>query len=303
MKMVTIVALVLAAAGASGPTRPATPARAPREGHIVTHWPNGHVKTDVTYHDDQYEGEYRTFYESGTPWEVRHFRAGHEDGAQQSWSESGQLYLNYEARDGRRYGLVNAAPCVQAETADGLPYYESADFTPRWQPVTHRVASFHLTTQTGRVISARDLDGRIHVASFIYTQCAAVCPQLVAQLRRVEQATRDLPDVTLVSYTVTPETDTPRALAAFGRERGIDPSRWWLVTGERDQIYRLARGSYFADDNRVGPAVGGTSTDFLHTEKVVLVDRAGHLRGIYNGTEARDVDLLVADIRRLQAVP
>ena len=264
---------------------------AKRNGRVETFWPNGHMKSDVTYRDDAYDGEYRTWYESGKPYELRHYVAGHEEGLQQSWTEAGMVYLNYEVRNGRRYGFVNAAPCMTVGgDRPSLPFYDSPEFTPRWSPVAHRIGSFNLTRQTGDSISERGLRNRAHVASFIYTKCAAVCPILIQQLARVRAAT----DALIVSYSVTPDVDTPSALAAFGRERGIDPSRWWLVTGNRDQIYRLARRSYFADDDRAGGAA------FLHTEKVLLVDGAGRLRGIYNGTQPHDIDQLIADIAALE---
>jgi protein SCO1/2 len=119
-------------------------------------------------------------------------------------------------------------------------------------------------------------------------------------LTKVQQAVKTLQDVVLVSYSVTPDTDTPSALADFGRERSIDPDRWRLVTGDRQAIWRLARDSYFADDAR---ALGGDpppEAAFLHTEKVLLVDRQLRLRGVYNGTSASDLEHLVADVRQLE---
>jgi protein SCO1/2 len=277
----------------------ATPAV--RNGHVQTFWPNGRLRSEATYAADAYEGEYRTWYQSGKPYELRHYDKGHEEGLQQSWTEAGELYLNYEVRDGRRYGMVNATPCVTVgEKMPGLPYYDTPDFTPRWAPVTHRLGAFRLRTQTGRSISEASLRGRIHVASFVYTKCAAVCPILLRQLTRVQSATRNIPGALIVSYTVTPDVDTPSALAAFGRDRGIDSSRWWLVTGPADQIYGLARASYFADDNRAGPAAGGATTSFLHTERVLLVDGDGRLRGVYNGTQPHEIDQLIADVGRLR---
>jgi len=254
-----------------------------RSESVRARWPNGKLRSQIDYRDGQYDGAYRTWYESGRPYELRHYRKGHEEGRQQAWTESGELYINYDVKNGRHYGLVNATPCV--------PYYESKNFDPQWSPVEHRVGSFALTRQTGARVSQDDLDGKIHVASFIYTKCAAVCPVLVAQLLRVQRAFRSNPNVVLVSYTVTPETDSPAVLREFGLERHIDPARWWLVTGDRDQIYRLARQSYFADDDR--------SDTFLHTEKVLLVDADRRLRGVYNGTQPHQIDQLIEDITAL----
>ncbi len=260
-----------------------------------TFWPNGQRRTEAVYEDGVYEGEYRSWYANGRPFELRHYVAGHEAGLQQAWSNTGTLYINYEARDGRHYGMENSTPCVPPPglSKSSVPYFEDRKFTPHWTPVAHRVGAFRLTTQTGKTVTGGDLAGHIHVASFIYTRCAAVCPLLVRQLLRVQEATRGMPDVTLVSYTVTPDTDSPAVLAAFGRDRGVDARRWWLVTGDRRQIHSLARQSYFADEDR--------ADDFLHTEKVLLVDGGGHLRGVYNGTQPFEIDQLASDIVRLRA--
>jgi protein SCO1/2 len=189
---------------------------------------------------------------------------------------------------------------VQAvRPAETLPFYDGPDFTPRWTPsVRHHVAPFALRAQTGQPFTSDDLAGRVHVASFIYTRCAGVCPMMVEQLAKVQAALATRPGALLVSYTVTPNDDTPALLAQFGAARGIDPARWKLVTGDADQIYGLARTSYFSDDGRLDKA-RPASEQFLHTEKVLLVDRAGRLRGVYNGTLSREIEKLIEDMDEL----
>lgn len=329
-RAVVVCAMLLSALTAAAATlrfsagSSTVPARtAVRSGRVVQYWPDGLMKSDVTYRNDAYEGEYRTWHANGQPFEWRHYVNGREEGIQQSWTDAGVLYLNYEVRDGRRFGLVNASPCEPVHGAtsppkDGgaprepattaatmqpdhaapaartstLPFYDEATFTPRWRPVDHRVGDFSLTTQTGAGISGEALRGRPYVASFIYTQCAAICPLLVRQLSRVQRAG----GARIVSFSVAPEVDTLEQLARFGQENGVDPERWSLVTGDKATIYRLARDGYFADDSRLDvqdPAA------FLHTEKLVLVDAEGRLRGIYNGTQPHAVDQLIADLATL----
>jgi protein SCO1/2 len=99
-------------------------------------------------------------------------------------------------------------------------------------------------------------------------------------------------DVSLVSFSVTPEQDTPAVLASYARNRQIDTTRWTLLTGSREQLFRAARTFYYADDGR---RLTGAPEDFLHTEKVLLVDRHGRLRGVYNGTARADIRHLIAD--------
>jgi protein SCO1/2 len=179
-----------------------------------------------------------------------------------------------------------------------LPYYESSDLTPHWAPVAHRVHSFRLVTQAGTPLQETDLDGRIHVASFIFTRCPNLCPMLVTRLLRVQEAAREWPDVRVVSFSVTPTLDTPSVLAAFAREHGIDAERWWLATGDAPVIRRLARESYFANDSRAEDA--GATDALLHTENVVLVDQQRRLRGVYNGTQPFEIERLLEDIRTLR---
>jgi len=182
--------------------------------------------------------------------------------------------------------------------APALPYYDSADLSPRWsRSVSHRIADFSLVTQDGTPISRADLLGRVHVASFIYTHCAGVCPSMITQLKKV-QAAIDGQRAVLVSYSVAPHQDTPDTLSAFATLRGIDGARWRLITGDAEQIYALARTSYFADDGRIDPAMPAAE-QFLHTEKVLLVDREGRLRGVYNATLPYEIDKLTADLATL----
>jgi protein SCO1/2 len=283
------------------------------------YWPNGRARSVAAFRDDAYHGLRLAWDEAGALRERRHYEQGRESGPQQAWTETGELYLNYEVRDGRRYGFVNAHPCVPVlapgategtPPANGvqpptsgeragtsrarLPYYDSPELTPRWRPVSHRVASFDLRAQTGARVTDAELRGRIHVASFVFTSCPSLCPTLVGRLRRVQAAAANWPDVRLVSFSVAPAADTPEVLAEFGRQRGIDPGRWLLLTGDAAQIRRLARESYFADDSR------GGAQALLHTEKLLLVDAESRLRGVYNGSQPFDVERLIADIAALR---
>jgi protein SCO1 len=261
----------------------------------VQYWPNGRPRLEARYDGEVLHGRYRTWYRSGALFEDREYDHGRESGLQRSYTEDGKLFLNYEARGGRRYGYVNARPCLPVHAGAALPYYDSPELTPRWEPVAHRVADFDLVTQKGAPLRATDLDGKIHVASFVFAQCPSVCPTLLKRLARVQEAARDWPDVALVSFSVTPTADTPAVLAELGRRRGVDPTRWFLLTGDAGQIGRLARTSYFANDDREGEG------RLIHTEKVLLVDGDRRLRGVYNGTLAFDVERLLEDIATLRA--
>ncbi len=185
---------------------------------------------------------------------------------------------------------------ASAKGVDRLPFYEEADFTPKWtNSSSHHIADFSLVAEDGSPFTRANLDGRIHIANFMFAQCPTICPMVTTNLKRVQDAIGG-PSVMLVSFTVTPAVDTPAVLSAFGKRRGIDPAKWRLVTGDRDTIYHLARQSYFADDSRVSKP----DDAILHSEKVLLVDPQGRLRGVYNGTSVFEMEKLVDDVRTLE---
>lgn len=198
-------------------------------------------------------------------------------------------------------GVVALAAGLASEAVKAtptLPFYDSADLTPRWtRSSSHRIGDFSLVTQNGVTITRNDVMGKVHVASFIYTRCAGICPAMITQLSKVQKAIAGR-DAMLVSYSVTPQDDTPATLAAFGKLRGINPDQWKLVTGNPEQIYALARTSYFADDGRLEAGKAATE-QFLHTEKALLVDREGRLRGVYNATLPHDIEKLLNDLDQL----
>ena len=283
MRWLVLTILVWGAALAGGPVRPAMDASAVDAG-VVT---------------PMKEGEYRTWHPNGQLAEVRRYVDGREAGLQQSWTPEGVLYLNYEVRNGRRYGLVNSRPCAPVEDESTLPFYGDRSFTPSWTPVPHSVTD-HLASdtpfldQSGQAFTPGTLKGRVHVVSFIFTQCAAICPPLVASLKKVQAAT----DVALVSYSVDPANDSVAVLGEFGHARGIDPARWQLLTGTREGVHTVARDLYFADDEGMRQTLANPNT-FLHTEKLVLIDTEGRIRGVYNGTQPFEIQKLLEDLRAL----
>lgn len=159
----------------------------------------------------------------------------------------------------------------------------------------HHISDFDLVDQQGRHITLKEVGGRIIVADFFFTTCATICPKMSVQMGRVQEEFKDEPRLVLLSHSVTPEMDSVPVLAEYAQRHGADPERWHFLTGDRKQIYDLARRSYFAamDEGDGGP------DDFVHTENFVLVDPQRRLRGFYDGTSKADVDRLIADIGKL----
>jgi protein SCO1/2 len=171
--------------------------------------------------------------------------------------------------------------------------YELSD---KGDTVYHAIPSFSFINQNNKKISDKDLEGKIYVANFFFASCQTVCPKMNKEVRRVQDAFKDNPDVRFISFTVDPERDTVEALAAYAKEMGADDNKWWFLTGNRDSIYDLARDGYL-----VPAAIGNTQNDFFHSQNLILVDKNRHMRGLYDGSEPAEVDTLIDEIKVLEA--
>jgi protein SCO1/2 len=141
----------------------------------------------------------------------------------------------------------------------------------------------------------KDVEGQVLVVDFFFTRCATICPLLTSNMKRVQDRFIADDRVRLLSHSVTPVADSVAVLNRYGIKKGVDPERWWLLTGEKEEIYKLARKSYFA---ALDEGDGGFQ-DFVHTENMVLVDQMGRLRGFYDGTDLDEVNQLVRDLEFL----
>lgn len=203
---------------------------------------------------------------------------------------------------GAALGMGAARPAPASIRA--LPFYDDATLTPRW-PATpggrdsaHRIGDFHLVDAAGHAVTRRDVAGRVYVASFFYTQCRTLCPDIRAQLARVHEAFAGDGAVVILSHSVMPEADVPSRLAHYAVRNGVDGQQWRLLTGSRAELVRLARDAYFVE---LADTTGNTAGRLRHTETLVLVDQDGHIRGAYDGSLAYDVTQLIADIRQLKS--
>lgn len=184
-----------------------------------------------------------------------------------------------------------------------LPVYQPADFNaelvdPEISHVKkyHTVADFALVNQNGDTITREDYAGKIYVADFFFTTCLTICPIMTDNMAYLQEQLRDDPDVLLLSHSVTPEIDSVERLAAYAREKGVLDGKWNLVTGDKKQIYDLARRSYMA----VKTTGDGGPFDMIHTENFILVDREGRIRGTYDGTQKEEMARLLSDIDLLE---
>lgn len=190
------------------------------------------------------------------------------------------------------------AGCIQ-RAAEVVPFYHTPDFTPLWkvqEDTIHKIAPFSFTDQLGEQTGSEWVKGKIYVANFFFTTCSGICPKMTGNLRLVADTFAYTDDVRILSFSVTPEVDTVLSLHSYAKGNHINSQQWRLLTGDKSEIYKLARQSFFAEEE---PGFNKDSSEFLHTEHVVLIDRGGHIRGIYNGTVVLDMIKLTEDIKTL----
>ena len=203
-----------------------------------------------------------------------------------------------------------AAAGVPKGEAQSLPYYADASFTPLWYerpsdlPADfHSIGSFRLVDQRGEVVTEETLRGKVYVANFFFTTCPGICPTTMANMARLQSELGEFDDVALVSHSVTPEVDDVPALRDYAERMRVVSSRWRLLTGSSEAIDDLGKHAYFAHED-MGRAAGAADADtFLHTEQLFLVDRDGHIRGVYNGTSRTAIERLVGDVGALRREP
>jgi protein SCO1 len=185
-----------------------------------------------------------------------------------------------------------------------LPIYQPAsvnaelvDSTIQYRKKYHKIADFSLINQNGETITQDDYKDKIYVADFFFTTCQTICPVMTKNMHEVQKAFIADNDVKMLSHTVTPEIDTVAQLKRYAQEKGVNASKWNLVTGDKKQIYELARKSYLAvkDDG------DGGSFDMIHTENFMLIDKERQIRGYYDGTDPKEIERLIEDIKTLKA--
>lgn len=184
-----------------------------------------------------------------------------------------------------------------------LPVYQPSmvssdlvDSTLQYQKKYHKIADFKLTNQNGKTITQDDYKDKIYVADFFFTTCQSICPIMTNHMSVIQDKIMDDNDVMLLSFSVTPEIDSVAQLKRYAIEKGVNDKKWNLVTGDKKQIYELARKSYLA----VKTTGDGGPFDMIHTENFMLIDKKKQIRGFYDGTNPDDIDRLMDDIKILK---
>lgn len=161
----------------------------------------------------------------------------------------------------------------------------------------HSIADFKLINQNGDTVTQEQYAQKIYIADFFFTTCPTICPVMTANMVDIQKIIQDDDEVMLLSHSVTPEIDSVPQLKKYALEKGVIDAKWNLVTGDKKQIYELARKSYLAalDDGDGGPY------DMIHTENFILVDKERRIRGFYDGTSSEEIAKLLEDLKVLKS--
>ena len=161
----------------------------------------------------------------------------------------------------------------------------------------HKISDFKLINQNGEEITQEFYKNKIYVADFFFTTCQDICPIMTKNMYRLQEELKEDNDILFLSHTVIPEIDTVQQLKKYAVDNKIDESKWNLVTGDKKQIYELARKSYLAvEDAEFG------EYDMIHTENFMLIDKKRQIRGFYDGTDDLEIDRLISDIEILKKI-
>lgn len=189
-----------------------------------------------------------------------------------------------------------------SEKKEAVPFYGTADYTALWnvsayeKQSLHKIPLFDFMDQNDEHVTSSQLNRKIYLANFFFTSCKSICPKMTRNIKTVYEHFKGNDHVAFLSFSVMPETDSTLRLKQFAEQNGITGDQWHLLTGNASAIYTLARKGYFIEEAN---GLSKDSTEFLHTENIVLIDGDAHIRGLYNGTLSLDVQRMIKDIEIL----
>ncbi len=193
------------------------------------------------------------------------------------------------------YSIVFYFGCSQKKSSVLLPIYGEKKIIAG-DTIYHQIASFNLTNQIDQVVNQNTTKNKIYIANFFFASCQSICPMMSNQLQEVQKAFLADDSVLILSHSVNPLHDTVAVLSNYGDTYGAKTNKWHLLTGNKKQIYDLAKTSYlvnaFEDD--------GSPEGFLHSELFLLIDKKARIRGMYDGTNTAEVKKLIEDVKLLK---
>ena len=157
------------------------------------------------------------------------------------------------------------------------------------------VQPFAFVNQDGKIVTDKDLEGKVYVAEYFFTTCPGICPEMNTNMKKVYEQFKDQENFLILSHTSDPERDSIPVLKKYADSLGVNTSKWIFLTGRKDSLYTAARVSYTIDD----PAnnLKNVEDDFLHTQFWALV-KNGEVKKVYDGLKQSEINALIKEIER-----
>jgi protein SCO1/2 len=159
----------------------------------------------------------------------------------------------------------------------------------------HYIPDFTFVNQKSKTVGSKDMKGKVTVVDFFFTSCPSICPVMSSELERVNDMFREEPSLQILSISIDPTYDTSEVLQDYADKHNARAGKWDFLTGDKNEIYQLAKCGFIL------PTLDGMGVpdDFAHSDKFVLIDQEGRIRGYYSGTNREDVDLLMLEAKVL----
>jgi protein SCO1/2 len=217
------------------------------------------------------------------------------------------IYLGLKLFGQNHYTLPRYIPAIDSTTGE---IKMAKRLHQRWNEsesdtVFQTIPAFQLTNEQGKVFSSESLRDKIYVANFFFTRCGTICPKITSQVSRATDTFVQDKDIRFISISVDPKYDGADKLAAYAQRFDADTSRWSFLTGDKKVIYPLILKGFhvpLADASEYDAAIKNPDETFIHSERLVLVDKSGIIRGFYDGTDKKEVDRLIVEIKVLKNI-
>lgn len=217
------------------------------------------------------------------------------------------VYLGLKIFGQNHFSLPRYVPAIDSTTGE---IKMAKRLKQRWNEseldtVFQIIPPFSLMDERGKVFTSENLKGKIYVANFFFTRCGTICPKIASQMSRATDAFVQDKDIHFISLSVDPKYDNPEKLASYAKRFDADTARWTFLTGDKKIIYPLILKGFhvpLADASEYDAAIKNPDETFIHSERLVLVDKSGVIRGFYDGTDKKEVDRLIVEIKVLKTI-
>lgn len=189
--------------------------------------------------------------------------------------------------------LFSLMACEPKE--EKLKIYGRSEVSDNGDTIYHTIADYAFVNQDSAMVTPETFENKVYVADFFFTSCPTICPIMKTQMLRVYERIEANPEVMILSHSIDPKHDTVAVLREFAERLGVSSDKWHFVTGNKDDIFKLGQTSYMVSASEDPTEPGG----YIHSGAFILVDKDRRVRGLYDGTLADQVDVLMADIDKL----